>query len=206
MKAIIFDLDDTLIDWKNEFTVVLEKTLKELGFNYSSAKIQEINATIDDFENHYLKLTKEDLLNYVNTKCLINLPLKTIELLIEYQKDCIYPLDIADTLEYLSQKYDLYVLTNWFTETQEGRLQNAGILKYFKKVIGADQNYYKPNKEAYDIILKDYQKEDCIFIGDDLDKDIIAPQNIGMQVIWKTNKESKKYPTIKSINDLKNIL
>ena len=42
--------------------------------------------------------------------------------------------EVKNTLKYLSNKYELVVLTNWFTDCQQKRLEKAGILKYFKKV------------------------------------------------------------------------
>ena len=57
------------------------------------------------------------------------------------------------------------------------------IEKVCKKVYGADINYYKPDKRAFDIILKDYPKEDCISIGDSLENDVKLPISLGMNSI-----------------------
>jgi len=81
-----------------------------------------------------------------------------------------------------------------------------GIAKYFKKVIGADINYYKPYEKTFDIILKNYNASECLSVGDSLQNDIILPKSLGMNVIWKTNESSLEYVTIKCIKELKNIL
>ena len=207
MKAIIFDLDNTLIDWKDEFIFALENVLKELGINFSKEKIDEINSMIDESENHYEKLTKEDFLEFVNRMCKVELPKEFVDRLIEEQKKCSYvDNDVKDTLEYLSKKYKLYLITNWFTETQIGRLEKAEILKYFTKVYGADINYYKPSPKAFDVILEMYDAKECVYVGDSLKKDILPALSVGMNAIWKTNEISDKYPTIKLIKELKNIL
>ena len=39
--------------------------------------------------------------------------------------------DVVYTLQYLKQKYDLVVLSNWFKESQEERLKRLGLNKYF---------------------------------------------------------------------------
>ena len=43
-------------------------------------------------------------------------------------------------------------------------------------------------------------------VGDSLEKDIIPALKVGMNVIWKTNKEDSEYQTIKTIKELRNIL
>lgn len=207
MKAIIFDLDDTLIDWKPEFIFALKDVLKKMNYNYSLDLINRINECIDENEKHDIKLTKEGLLNYINSNCNINLPLKFIDNLIIKQGECIYDdRMLPKVLDYLSKKYDLYIITNWFTQTQMKRLENLDVLKYFKKVIGADINYFKPDKRAFDIILKNYNAKDCISIGDSLKNDVIIPLSLGMNAIWKTNEKSNKYQTFSELKDLMNIL
>lgn len=207
MKAIIFDLDDTLVDWKPEFIFALKEVLKEMNYNFSIDVINHINRCIDEFEKHDIKLTKEGLLNYINNNCNIKLPIEFIDNLIVKQGNCIYDdRMLPKVLEYLSNKYDLYVITNWFTKTQETRLENMHVLKYFKKVIGADINYFKPQKRAFDIILKEYDAKDCISVGDSLENDVIIPLSLGMDAIWKTSNLSDKYKTINEIKELMDIL
>ena len=39
--------------------------------------------------------------------------------------------DLIDVLDYLSKKYELVILSNYFTNIQKNRLKNAKIDKYF---------------------------------------------------------------------------
>ena len=207
IKAVIFDVDNTLIEWKEEFFEAIVKTIKEEGFNYSIELIHKIFETVDENERVKEKLEKEDLVNFINEKCGTNLTVEFVDKYMKNLDNCVEKNEsVIDTLEYLSKKYDLYVLTNWFTECQKERLKRSGILKYFKDVIGADQNYFKPNPKTFDVILKNYKKEECVYIGDSLEKDVIFPMSLGIRAIWKTNEENEKYETIKNISDLKNIL
>ena len=113
---------------------------------------------------------------------------------------------LVKVIKYLSKKYDLYVVTNWFTETQKGRLDNMGILKYFKEVIGADINYFKPDKKAFDKILEKYKPEECISIGDTLENDVKTPLSLGMKALWKTNEKSTEYTTFSNLEELMALL
>lgn len=207
MKVIIFDIDDTLIEWKKEFIFALKNVLKKMNYNFSDEMINKINKCIDENELCHTKLIKEQLLSYINENCNINLPIKFIENLIEEQKNCVYEdKNLIKTIEYLSKKYELYIVTNWFTETQTARLEKMGILKYFKKVYGADINYFKPDKRSFNVITKSHLPKECISIGDSLENDIVLPISLGMKALWKTDSKSDKYNTFKNIGDLINIL
>ena len=48
MKRIIFDLDNTLIKWKNEYVSALKKTMEE--FNVP-ASVEEVNKLLKQFED-----------------------------------------------------------------------------------------------------------------------------------------------------------
>ena len=207
MKAIVFDLDNTLIDWKPEFIFALVTVLKDMKYNFSEDIIHKIDNCIDENEKHHQKLSKEELLIFINNNCNLNLPLEFIDKLIEKQKECIYSdRMLVKVIKYLSKKYDLYVVTNWFTETQKGRLDNMGILKYFKEVIGADINYFKPDKKAFDKILEKYKPEECISIGDTLENDVKTPLSLGMKALWKTNEKSTEYTTFSNLEELMALL
>ena len=207
MKAIIFDLDDTLIKWKDEYISFLKDVLLEMNYHFSDELINKINWSIDDNEKHHDILSKEELLDYINTNCNINLPIEFINKLVERHKECVYEdKELIDVIDYLSKKYDLYVITNYFTDTQKERLNRMGVLKYFKNVYGADINYIKPNKKAFNIILDKYNASDCISIGDSLNNDIIPALELGMNAIWKTNSKSSEYKTFNKLKELKEIL
>ena len=204
LKTIIFDLDDTLIDWEPIYLKQLEMVLKD--YNFSKETILKIDDILDIHTTIDETLNINRLVDYINAKLNLNLPAEFLNQLSIAQQDCYKDNpEVNDVIKYLASKYDLYVLSNWFTETQKGRLKNMGILKYFKEVIGGDQNY-KPDKRAYQFILEKYKPSECLFIGDDLEKDIMPALELGMQAIWKSNESSDNYQTIKELKELKRIL
>lgn len=203
MKAIIFDVDNTLIEWKDEFIFAITKVLKDLYPNITEEKIKEIDGIIDRNEDYLTELTEEKLLNVIQTKCHITLPNDFIDKLIIEQGKCYYEdIRLKEMLDRLSKKYDLYVISNWFTETQRLRLENMGIAKYFKLILGSDKNYFKPDKRCFDVILKIFKPEECMYVGDNLNLDIIPSLEVGMKAVWITKEQSDKYTTINSIYEL----
>lgn len=207
LKAVIFDVDNTLIDWKDEFIFALRDVLRGIYPDISDEKIKEIDYIIDRNEDYLTTLTKDNLLKIIQDKCDIILPNNFIDLLIDAQGNCYYEDErLVETIDYLSKKYDLYVISNWFTETQKKRLKNVGIDKYFKFILGSDENYFKPDKRCFDVILDKYKPEECVYIGDNFNLDIIPSLEVGMSAIWKTKQKSDKYNTIETIYELKGIL
>lgn len=207
IKRIIFDLDNTLIEWKSEYIFALENTLKELNINYSKDKIKEIDSVIDSYDKYGFTCQKKEFLDYVNKECNTNFFIDFVDKLIIEQGKC-YQKDekLVKLIEYLSKKYDLVLLSNWFTDTQKLRLKGVGIDKYFSIITGGDEHPLKPNLEAFDIILKDYKPEECLMVGDSLIADIIPAKKLGINTIWITKESSKEYKTIKEIYELEDIL
>ena len=58
-----------------------------------------------------------------------------------------------------------------------------GIDKYFSKQIYTDILKNKPNKEAFMEAIKPYNIDECIMIGDSIEKDIKGAESIGMKAI-----------------------
>lgn len=207
MKAIIFDIDNTLIELRDEFISSMKDLLLEMNYHFSDEKINEIYRFADEHEKHFEKINKQEFLDFINKNCCTNLTMEFVDRLeIAQGKNVYEDPTLITVIEYLSKKYDLFAISNWFTKTQCIRLENMGVLKYFKKVYGADINYYKPDKRVFDVILKEYKKEDCISIGDSLENDVKLPISLGMHAIWKTKEKSSKYKTFRELTELMQIL
>lgn len=208
IKRLIFDIDNTLIIWKKDYIKALEKAMREFNVNIDSKIIDKI---IDSQEMKYDTLSKEKLLNDINDECSLNLNMDFIDKLFQEQKTLAKPdQEIIDTLKYLSSKYELVILTNYFTEVQTARLKKAQILRYFKEIYGGDQILLKPRKEAFSTAVANFKKEECIMIGDSLAIDIEGAINYGIKAIAFDYKSeipnSNKYQKINKICELKEIL
>ena len=206
IKKIIFDLDNTLIIWKDEYVQALKDTLRKYNINEDP---DYVNNLIDSYEEHYDKYDKENMLNYLNEniKEKIN---------IDFMNDFLEKIgymsepneDVINTLEYLSKKYELVVLTNWFTEAQTNRLKTAKIDKYFKRIFGGE-DCIKPEKQAFITAAGNTPLEQCIMIGDSYDIDIMGAYNTGIKPIFMNSKHKENknnFQEIEKLSDLKNIL
>lgn len=214
MKKIIFDLDDTLIMWKSEYYDTLNETLDYFNIKYEEKDIYNLKKAVDDYENNCNIYKEEYMLEIFKKYTSLDLPFNFVTVWIEYLKNC-YPKiqdeGLLEVLEYLSKKYELVVLTNWFTKSQKERLNGYGILKYFKDVIGTDNILNKPNKEAFIKACGNTKVEDCIMVGDNFNIDILGAYEVGLEAIWLNlkgivPKEKIKVKQIKSLVELKECL
>lgn len=186
MKKIIFDLDNTLMMFDKKYINSYCKVLKNNNFDSNYDQALSLFESVDRYEKQGKKYNKQDLLDFVNKDLNKNYKMKLVDEILDIIGTCwINPvsLELVDTLKYLSTKYELYVLTNWFTAPQARRLENVGILKYFKKVVGADMVSPKPALEAFSYIIKDTNLKDCMMIGDNIDIDIKGALNAGIKTI-----------------------
>ncbi len=207
IKRIIFDIDNTLILFKDEFI----KYYAEIFPDKDLKKAKEVYDVLEFYEDEENIYSEEAMLSFLNRKLDYNFDINMIKKINkEVAENWVNEPDedIISTFEYLSQKYEIYALTNWFTDAQKRRLEKFGILKYFTKVIGTDMVKIKPNKEAYLMASRGLKMEECLFIGDSPKKDLDGPYQMGAKVIHFDNnyKNNTKYQKIREIKELKNIL
>jgi len=124
--------------------------------------------------------------------------------------------DAIEVLEYLYNKYDLYIVTNGLTETQQRRLHESGIESYMKRIfISEETGFQKPMKEYFDYCFEridNVRRDEAIIIGDSLSSDIKGGNNAGITTCWYNpkslinNTDSKVDIEIKKLKELCEIL
>ncbi len=98
-----------------------------------------------------------------------------------------------DVLESLKNRYELGIITNGFEDTQNIKLTNAGIKKYFKYIITSETaGYRKPSLEIFELALSKsgVTAEEVVMIGDNYSTDIAGAKNAGWKSFW-FNPENK---------------
>lgn len=207
MKRLIFDIDNTLILWKSEYREAMKKTIEHFNLDLDYEVLDDL---IEVYENYYDKYQVGNITELFNKNLNLNLTNEFTEYwLKELGNTADDDLDIKPLLDYLKEKYELVILTNWFNESQTNRLKKIDIYKYFSNLYSGE-DVIKPNKEAYLKAIGDKDIKDCIMIGDNLKVDIEGAINIGLKAILVDIKDiypdSDKYIRIKNIHELKEML
>lgn len=78
--------------------------------------------------------------------------------------------------------------SNGSKRVQDGRLDSAGIRKYFDSIFISQQvGYDKPSKMFFDKCfssIENFDRESAIIIGDSLSSDIQGGINVGIKTVW----------------------
>lgn len=221
IKYILFDVDGTLLDFTAGERMAFINTIKHISsieVNDEDIKMfSKINEEAFQLYNNK-KLTRPEFHHLRFEKILKYLEIDSdIDLANQYyvnelKYSAVLYNDVIDCLNYLSQKYELYIASNGMTEVQRKRLELAHINQYFKKeYISEEIGYNKPDKEFFDYIFKDINdldKTHYAIIGDRMDSDIIGGINAGIHTIYlnRTNSPLNNLDMIYSLNDVKMIL
>ncbi len=208
-KNIYFDLDRTLWDFDSN----AKETFQDI---YKKYELQKIFNTFDNFYNTYIKHNERLWKIYRNGKIrksvlafkrfaltLEEFGVKDEELAKKIGQDYIeisptkkrlFP-GTYETLDYLKDKYNLYIITNGFNEVQFTKLKNSKLDAYFKKIFTSENaGAQKPNAKIFEHALKtvNAKKKESVMIGDDIDTDIIGAKKFGLDQIY-FNPERKEH-------------
>ena len=115
-----------------------------------------------------------------------------------------------EILDYLTNKnYTLHLITNGFIHTQNLKLQNSGLDKYFTEMITSEaSNSLKPKKEIFDYALQKTgaNLKESVMLGDNQDADIAGALNAGMDAFFVNHiKEKIKLKPTHTITHLKEL-
>lgn len=186
IKRLIFDVDSTLIVGAN-FKDAVEKTLKELNI-YSEQNVENFFKGISTYESIYNSYNYDDYKKHMEECMGVSIPNNFLDVFFYYLKDAIPEKNekLINTIDTLSKKYELVLLTNYFSISQINRLNNMGIGKYFTEVYGED--LIKPNKEAYIKACGLNKPWECVMIGDSLYLDVECAEKEGLKAILVNTK------------------
>lgn len=96
--------------------------------------------------------------------------------------------NVLQTLAKLKQSgKKLYILSNAQASFTRNELKKFGLPKYFKGIVlSSNYGIAKPDTQFFDVVLEKYHldKTKCIYVGNDLNSDIVGAKNAGMDCIW----------------------
>lgn len=211
IKKIIFDVDNTLIPWEKEYFEEIKEVLKDLKIEYTENDFNQILKSLGEYENEHYKFDRKLMIEYINKYTGKQYPIEFMYGCTDRWAKCApdkIEKELIETLEYLKTKYELVVLTDWYADQQAKRLEKAGILKYFTNVYGAEKTNRKPFKDAFEQAIGENKPEECIMIGDSLERDIKGAINAGCKAIYYSNNSdnNEEYITISKLESLRKIL
>ncbi|MBQ4602075.1 MAG: YjjG family noncanonical pyrimidine nucleotidase [Clostridia bacterium] len=216
--TILFDSDDTLLDFKASERQAIYRAFELAGLRFD----EDIRADYSEI-NHGLwkalergETTTDELLcerfrrlferyGYDYDPCAMN------DLYFKCLSDTAFTMEGAvEILEYLYGRDELDIITNGVGYIQAARLKNADIRKYINKVfISGEIGISKPHKGFFDYVLSNINEKDksrILVVGDSLTSDIKGAINAGLDCVYIGEGSDEATYTVSKLLDLKNIL
>ena len=224
-KVLLFDIDDTLLDFDKAETAAIIECFEKYHIKYDDKVVKHYK----DINLSYWKMFEKGLTTIPNLmvdrfRTLLSLYQKDLVpkapefneyylSRLNLKNDIIEGADIV--IKELKKKYQIYPASNGVGPTQVERVESSKLKGLFDKYyISGFIGYQKPQKEFFDYImndLKDIKKEEILIIGDSLTSDINGGINYGIDTCFFNYRNKDKgniIPTmeIKNLKELIKIL
>lgn len=196
IDTILFDLDNTLLDFSKAERIALCHTLQQLNIpphektliRYSQLNQQQWELLEQG------KITREQVKvrRYQQLFAELGVERSAEQAARIYEKQLgigHYFIEGAEALlEQLCGRYRLYALTNGTASVQRSRSASAGLDRFFKEIfISEEVGVPKPQKAYFDYCfarMPGFRRETAILVGDSLTSDILGGRNAGVRTVW----------------------
>ena len=218
IKYVLFDVDDTLLDFGKAEAAAIRKTFERIGIPVTEELIHrysEINARQwarlerGEISREQVLTGRFDIL--FSELGLSNIPSEMAQASYEYLLGTgHYFVDGAEELlEALKDKYELYIVSNGNASVQDRRLKSAGIVPYFREVFISERvGFNKPSAEFFNACFKripGFEKDKAVVVGDRLSSDILGGINAGVRTCWFNPKGEAPDPDIPADHEIKHL-
>ena len=196
VRTIFFDLDDTLLDFRQAEANALSRAFRQVGIDPAPAVLERY---------HVINLSQWELLeegiltrDQVLTRR-FDLLFGELGVTRSSRKVCdLYESFLAEEhgfvpgalelLKALSPRYSLYLATNGASVVQRRRLADAGILPYFQNIfISEEVGFHKPSPAFFHACfaaIPAFDSASALMVGDSLTSDIRGGRDAGLRTCW----------------------
>lgn len=200
IKAILFDIDDTVLDFKKCAEWAIKTAMAERGLEYRH-DMYTVFKKINDGLWEQLEagaISREELSDRRFCEVFAELEIsldgleferRFVELLHESCEEVPFARDLIIYLH--SKGYKIYAVSNAMQAQQENRLNKGGLAEYFDGIFTSELfNASKPSRKFFDAFFErvpDLTKTEVLLIGDSLSADISGGKKYGMTTCWFNN-------------------
>ena len=195
-KNLLFDLDDTILDFKAAEEAAITTVLRTYGFESSPEllsqysginlrlweKLERKEISIDEVLHSRFEIFFETLGKTVSgteTESIFREVINNHAQLVP---------GAGELLSRWSSDYGIYAISNGLYDTQISRLRKAGIIDLFKGLyISEAVGVNKPDPGFFRHVAReipDFDPAEALIIGDSLTSDILGGINAGIRTCW----------------------
>ena len=205
IKCILFDFDNTLVDFNQGSVLSMRQSFQETGLTYSDeiySLFKQINKKIwKDFEEG-----KIDTVTIRHRRFAILFDELGVDHLNPFDFNARYLNNLIthtaliqgarDVLDHFRKSHSLGLITNGLKEVQRPRLKQVNIYDHFEQIVVSDEiGYSKPDFEyfehTYNSFDRKYNKEEVLVVGDNPVADIKGAKDYGFRTCWLKPRDSE---------------
>lgn len=193
VRTILFDLDRTLVDREASLRAALPEQYRRCGPGDGRAPVYVrrfleldeqgyadkrtlFSALIDEFG---LSLTVEELIDDFRHRC--------------HESACLYEGAEALLRELGARGLRMGLVTNGSSASQRTKIEVTGIGGLFETILISEEvGLRKPDPRIFELAAatRDTRPEDCLFVGDNPERDIVGAGGAGMATLWLSHGEN----------------
>lgn len=197
-SLFLFDLDDTLLDFRASEKLSFERVLRELGFGDDIdglfQQYQDINIALwrafeaGTVSKEFLKV--ERFRRTFSDNGLEMDPQQASLRYLEALSETVVLIDGARQLcETLAAKGEVGIITNGVAGIQQRRIDSSGLGEYISFTATSEAcGYAKPDSRFFEFAANmaraPFRKEATVIVGDRLDADILGANRFGIESCW----------------------
>ncbi len=191
IKAVLFDLDGTLLNRDESVKVFIERQYDRLSKAVGHIPKEKYVSRFIELDNRgyvwkdkvYQQLVDEFTIADITWEKLLQ------DYIREFKYNCVpFPNLIGMLEELKSNQFVLGMITNGYGQFQMDNIIALGIDKYFDTILVSEwEGMKKPDPQIFIRALEKLAilPNESIFMGDHPVNDVKAAQNVGMKGIWK---------------------
>ncbi len=220
IQRLLFDADNTLIDFSNASRAAFWQTFEDYEYPCS----EKIHAT-------YMPINHQHWVNFEQGKITAELlrvkrfadlfeaigfmPAKPQDFSKRYLENLVLKSEsydgVKEMLERLQPNYSMSIITNGLKEVQRPRLKKLDMTHYFDSIIVSDEiGFAKPDERYFEIAFNSIDnppsRENTIVIGDNLKSDILGGIRYGLKTCWLNASGKTNDTDIQPDFEISNIL
>jgi putative hydrolase of the HAD superfamily len=192
--GILFDLDDTLTDRDQSWLAFLESITKPNDALLLPCSLPDVHRLIIEADRGGYR-PKDELFEELRTKLPWRMNLSAAEIEAIWRQrfpSCTVLREDAKSMlkELRARGIRLGIVTNGRVDTQMAKIAAMGVSSLFQAIIISELvGMKKPEPGIFHCALEKLAlaPSECLFVGDDPERDVVGPANIGLKTVWLAN-------------------